>query len=165
VSAGAWSSAIVKISPEGKMTTVAGLYDSNRKNLAKFKEGDVHSARILSPWGIAINKNDEIYFADSRLNRIIKIAKGKLSVYAGGGGKSAAGISIMNGAGSGGLVDGAHTQAEFQSPHGIAFDKSGNLFVVDGGSWIVISGSYCLMEWSLHFPGRNIILLPNNTKK
>lgn len=134
VSAGAWSSAIMKITPGGIITTVSGLYDTNKKNLAKFKEGDALAARFLSPWGIAINKNDEIFFAESWLHRIIKISNGKLTVVAGGGGKSAAGVSITNGSAAGGLLDATGNQALFQNPHGIAFDKDGNLFVVDGSS-------------------------------
>ncbi|MGZ5189644.1 MAG: NHL domain-containing protein [Flavisolibacter sp.] len=134
VSAGAWSSAIIKITPDGMHSTIAGVYDSNKKNMAKFREGEVNSARFLSPWGIAINKKGEIYFSDSWVHRIIKIDNNQLTVVAGGGGKSASGHSIMNGSGQGGLADGRGTQALFSNPHGISFDKEGNLFIVDGSN-------------------------------
>ncbi|MFL5810913.1 MAG: tetratricopeptide repeat protein, partial [Flavisolibacter sp.] len=134
VSAGAWSSAIMKVSPDGIITTIAGIYDANSKNAARFKEGNLQSARLISPWGIAVNKNNEIFFSDNRLSRILKISNNQVAVIAGGGGKSATGFSIASGGGVGGQTDGKGLQAMLQSPHGITFDKDDNLFIVDGGS-------------------------------
>lgn len=113
-----WSSCIMRITPDGKITTVAGRYD--HKHRVPFKEGDVNTARFTVTQGIAIDKNGDIYFSDSWEHRIVRVADNKAMVIAGAPG--------------GGSSDGKAKQASFINPHGIAFDKSGNLFIVDAGN-------------------------------
>ena len=130
----AWSTCIDKITPDGVITTVAGVYDENVKKRSYFKEGDIKTARIIKPRGLAFNQSGELIFSDSWIDRILKIADNKVTIIAGGGGKSAEGANFMSGGYSAGSADGKGKQAGFASPNGIAFDKNGNLFIVDASS-------------------------------
>jgi DNA-binding beta-propeller fold protein YncE/Flp pilus assembly protein TadD len=130
----AWSACISKITPDGKITTIAGVYDENVKNRSHFKEGDVKTARIVKPRGLAINQQGELIFSDPWISRILKYSNNRIVIIAGGGGKSADGANFMGGGGGGGHADGKGKAALFESPNGIAFDKTGNLFIVDASS-------------------------------
>jgi DNA-binding beta-propeller fold protein YncE len=125
------SHCIKKISPSGIITTVAGQCDKTKFN-SVYKEGPVSSAVLTNPSGIAINKNGDIYISDDRMNRIIKIANNKVTTVAGFGKISFSGN--IAGASEQGERDGKALQAMFYSPMGIAFDQSGNLYIVDGSS-------------------------------
>ena len=125
------SHCIKKITPEGIITTVAGQCDKTILN-SVYKEGSTSTAVLTSPGGIAIAKNGDIYFSDERLYRIIKISGNKVSTVAGNGAISFNGNPA--GAAVPGESDGKALQALFHTPTGIAFDKSGNLYIVDGSS-------------------------------
>jgi tetratricopeptide (TPR) repeat protein len=116
------------------ITTVAGVYDEDVKKRAYFREGDIKTARIIKPTAFAFNQNGELIFSDSWICRILKIADNKVTIVAGGGGKSAEGANFMSGGYSVSSADGKGRQAGFESPNGIAFDKNGNLFIVDASS-------------------------------
>jgi hypothetical protein len=117
-------------------------YDDNVKNRSYFKEGDIKTARIIKPKGLAFDQNGELVFSDSWIDRILKIYKGRVTIIAGGEGKSAEGANFMGGGGGGGHVDGIGKQSSFESPQGIAFDKNGNLFIVD------VSANSCIRKLS-----------------
>jgi uncharacterized protein YjiK len=125
------SHCIKKITPAGIITTVAGQCDKTIYN-SVYKEGNVNTAVLTTPSGIAIAKNGDIYISDERLYRIIKIANNKVTTVAGSGKISFTGN--IAGAAEPGEKDGKALQAMFQTPTGIAFDKAGNLFIVDGSS-------------------------------
>ena len=125
------SHCIKKITPAGIITTVAGQCDKTIYN-SVYKEGDIKTAVLTTPSGIAIAKNGDIYFSDERLYRIIKIANNKVSTVAGNGKISFTGN--IAGAAEPGETDGKAKLALFQTPTGIAFDKAGNLYIVDGSS-------------------------------
>ena len=125
------SHCIKKITPAGIITTVAGQCDKTIYH-SVYKEGNVNTAVLTTPTGIAIAKNGDIYISDDRMNRIIKIATDKVSTVAGCGKISFTGN--IAGASEEGEKDGKALQAMFHSPNGIAFDKAGNLFIVDGSS-------------------------------
>jgi DNA-binding beta-propeller fold protein YncE len=125
------SHCLKKISPSGAITTVAGQCDKIIFN-SIYKEGNINSAVLTNPSGIAIAKNGDIYISDDRLNRIIKIANNKVITVAGCGKISFSGN--IAGASETGETDGKALQAMFHTPMGIAFDKSGNLYIVDGSS-------------------------------
>lgn len=127
----AWSACISKITPDGTITTVAGVYDENVKNRSYFKEGDVKTARIIKPRGLAINEKGELFFSDSWIFRILKLSNNRVAVIAGGGGSSSDGANFMGGGARGGYADGRGKEALFIGPGGIALDKNGNLFIVD----------------------------------
>ena len=123
------SHCIKKITPAAIITTVAGQCDKKIYH-SVYKEGNINAAVLTTPTGIAIAKNGDIYISDDRINRIIKIANDKVSMVAGSGKISFTGN--IAGASETGETDGKTMQAKFFSPGGIAFDKAGNLFIVDG---------------------------------
>ena len=125
------SHCIKKITPEGNISTFAGQCDKTILN-SVYKEGNTNTAVLTTPSGIAIAKNGDIYISDERLYRIIKIANNKVSTVAGCGKISFTGNPA--GAAEPGEKDGKALQALFQTPTGIAFDKLGNLYIVDGSS-------------------------------
>jgi sugar lactone lactonase YvrE len=122
------SRCIKKITPEGVVTTVAGKCDLQQYN-PTYKEGDIQSATLVTPGDIAVNKNGDIYFSDSRLNRIIKISNSKVITVAGNS-KIVRHVNI-GGYSEGGYADGKAKLALFHEPLGIAFDAAGNLYVAD----------------------------------
>jgi sugar lactone lactonase YvrE len=125
------SHCIKKITPAGIISTVAGQCDKTIYR-SVYKEGNVNTAVLTTPTGIAIAPNGDIYFSDERLNRIIKIANNKVSTVAGSGKISFTGN--IAGASEEGEKDGKALQAMFHAPNGIAFDKAGNLFIADGSN-------------------------------
>jgi sugar lactone lactonase YvrE len=126
----ATSHCIKKISPEGIITTLAGQCDKTKFN-SVYKEGPVKTSVLTSPNGIAIAKNGDVYVSDNRLNRIIKISTDHVSTVAGTGKFDFSGNPA--GAAETGEKDGPAKQAMFHAPQGIAFDRAGNLYIVDGG--------------------------------
>ncbi len=125
------SHCIKKITPDGIITTLAGQCDKTIYR-SVYKEGNINTAVLTTPSGIAIAQNGDIYISDERLYRIIKIANNKVTTVAGCGKINFTGN--IAGAAEPGEKDGKALQALFQTPAGIAFDKAGNLFIVDGSS-------------------------------
>lgn len=122
------SHCVRKITPGGIITTVAGQCDKTILN-SLYKEGPVTTAVLTTPSGIAIAKNGDIYISDSRLHRIIKIAGNKVTTVAGTGKFNFTGNPA--GAAEPGYADGKALSARFEAPNGIAFDRNGNLFIID----------------------------------
>jgi hypothetical protein len=122
------SHCIKKITPEGIITTVAGQCDKTINN-SVYKEGPVSTAILTNPSGIAIAKNGDIYITDTRLHRIIKIANQKVTTAAGSGKFNFSGNPA--GAAEPGYADGKTILARFNLPSGIAFDRKGNLYIID----------------------------------
>lgn len=122
------SHCVRKITPSGMITTIAGQCDKTELN-SVYKEGPVSTAVLTTPSGITIAKNGDIYITDSRLHRIIKIANNKVITVAGTGKMNF--ISNPAGAAEAGYADGKALSARFDAPNGIAFDRNGNLFIID----------------------------------
>ena len=125
------SHCIKKITPAGVITTAAGQCDKTIYR-SVYKEGSTTTAVLTSPSGIAIAKNGDIYISDNRLHRIIKIGNNKVTTVAGCGKISFSGN--IAGAAEPGETDGKASKALFHTPTAIAFDKAGNLYIVDGSS-------------------------------
>ncbi len=83
--------------------------------------GPASAATIHSPFGMAIDINDNLYFADSANHRIgkINLATGLITTVAGSG---SAGFD-----GDGGPA----LYATFTSPHGVDVDRYGNIYIAD----------------------------------
>ena len=81
--------------------------------------GPATNAFLNAPISVAIDSSHNIYISDSNNNKIRKISNGIITTL---GGKANAGFS-----GDGGPV----VNALFNSPYGLWFDNSGNLFIAD----------------------------------
>jgi len=106
------NSLIRRITPDGKVTTIAGRpspeIEKKRDTVAKFNR----------PYGIAVDKNGNVYVSDWERDMIKKISPdGKITAFAGTGHK--------------GIKDGKGPEASFYLPEGLAVDRQGNLYVAD----------------------------------
>jgi uncharacterized protein (TIGR03437 family) len=78
------------------------------------------AAQLVGPNNIAFDGRGNVYFSASGLSMVLKVAaNGVISVVAGNG--------LSSGGGDGGLATGA----SLAYPAGLAFDSSGNLYIVD----------------------------------
>jgi sugar lactone lactonase YvrE len=104
---------IRKITSAGVVTTIAG------NGVAGYSDGPAATAQFYGPQGLAVDASGNIFVADFGNNVIRKI--------------TAAGVvSTVAGNTTAGHVDGiATTVAEFNSPAGVAVDKTGHLYVAD----------------------------------
>jgi hypothetical protein len=102
----------------GYINTVAGTGTAGYS-------GDGHaatSARLDSPWSVAISNDGSLYIADLTNNVVRKVNAGIISTIAGDG---TAGFS----------GDGhAPTSAQLNAPASVAFDPAGNVYIADSGN-------------------------------
>jgi sugar lactone lactonase YvrE len=106
-----------RISPEGTVTTVAGVLPS-RGNA----DGTGAAARFSSPNGLAIDTTGNVYVADTDNATIRKISSANaVSTLAGDPARQ----SVCN------VVDGTGAAARFCNPVGIAVDAAGNSYVTE----------------------------------
>ena len=87
---------------------------------AGYKDGPGSSALFNAPYGLAIDKNNNLYVTDRSGFLIRKVTPQGV-------------VSTIAGSGKQGRVDGTTSTATFESPTGIALDQSGNIYVIDGG--------------------------------
>jgi len=112
--ADAKNSVVRRITPAGAVTTYAGAPSQFGS-----ADGPAANARFFLPYGVAIDGDGNLYVADSGNHTIRKItATGVVSTLAGSAMQS-------------GFVDGTGSAARFNSPWGIAVDRSGVLYVSD----------------------------------
>ena len=109
---------IRKIDNERNMiSTIAGNGNAGYSG----DDAPASNATINSPFGMAIDADDNLYFADSGNHRIRKIdlATGLITTVAGFGSPGFEG-------------DGGHAlDAAFNSPHGVDIDRYGNIYIAD----------------------------------
>jgi uncharacterized protein YjiK len=109
-----------KVSPAGAVTTLAGKAGS-----PGWTDGTGTNALFNWPWGVAVDSAGNIYVADAGNDTIRKVSPaGMVTTFAG-----FAGIQ--------GSLDGPVSQAFFNDPHGLAVDKSDNIYVADYGNGTV----------------------------
>jgi sugar lactone lactonase YvrE len=114
--ADAWNGRIRKVSPLGIISTVAG----NGADGFSGDGGPATSASLYWPEGVAVDTAGNLYIADYRNSRIRKVnPSGIISTAAGTGGYKFAGDG------------GPATSALLHTPHGVAVDAAGNLYVAD----------------------------------
>jgi streptogramin lyase len=104
--------AIRKIEPSGKVTTFAGGSD-----VGAYADGKGSAARFFSPYGIFIDKANNIYVADTSNHRIRKI-------------DPSANVTTFAGSSSRGYVDGPGVSAKFNSPYAVTIDTTNNIMYV-----------------------------------
>ncbi len=110
---------IRKVDTSGNITTVAG----NGVCCGSSGDGGAPtSAQLNGPQGIAIDASGNLYISETNGSRVRKISGGTIATYAGTG---APGYS---GDGS------AAASAQLNSPMGLAFDSSGNLYIADSNN-------------------------------
>ncbi len=103
---------IRKITPEGKVSTLAG------SGVAGFADGQGAEASFRSPVGVAVDHEGHVYVADNRNHRIRKITPtGK--------------VTTMAGSGNSDFEDGVGVQSSFRYPAGVAVDHEGHVYVAD----------------------------------
>lgn len=123
----------------GVISTVAGVPGSpagyNGNNILATR------ATLNSPTGIAIDLLGQIYFSDRGNNRIRKVnAAGIISTLAGNGTAGFSGDSNVA------------SNAEINSPGGLALDHEGNLYVADSGN-----SALRVVSKGLSFPATEIV--------
>ena len=112
VADGGQSNCIRIITQDGKVSTIAGSDQG-------FRDGDALGSQFDTPSGVAVDKQGNIFIADTSNNRIRKLsADGRT-------------VSTVAGSGASGSKDGPAGEAEFDGPIGIAVDRKGNIFVAD----------------------------------
>lgn len=106
---------IRKITPQGLVTTVAG------DGAAGYADGPAAQARFNGPIGVAVDKQRNLYVADTYNDRIRKItADGQ--------------VTTVAGAGQPGYADGPAASVLFDTPCGVAVASDGSLIVADTGN-------------------------------
>lgn len=111
---------IRKISPDGRVSRWAGAIGQ-----AGSADGSAMEARFFSPQGIVADTAGTLYVADTVNHTIRKI--------------TAAGVvtTLTGSPGLAGAADGDGSTARFNLPNSLALDRSGALYVADGGNGIV----------------------------
>ncbi len=108
-----------RVTPDGRMTTVAG-----NGTLGFSGDGGFAASAMLSyPTDVAVDRLGNLFIADAQNQRIRKVdSSGMISTVAGSG------TSGFSGDG------GAATTASLNYPTGVAVDAAGNLFIADSGN-------------------------------
>jgi D-alanyl-D-alanine dipeptidase len=108
---------IRKITPQGFVTTLAGLAGSSGS-----ADGTGITARFNSPVAAATDGSGNVYVADTNNHTIRKITP-------------AGAVTTLAGlAGSSGSADGTGSAARFKGPRGVFADSSGTVYVADSGN-------------------------------
>lgn len=106
---------ILKISPDGIVTTIAG------SGLRGYKDGDGKAAMFAYPTGIAADKDGNVYVADRGSHSIRKISSDEK-------------VSTIAGNGYPAYADGNGVKTHFREPISLAADHEGNVYVADSGN-------------------------------
>ena len=107
---------IRKVDPSGTTATIAGTGVSGFSG----DSGAAVQAQLNLPHGVAVDGSGNVYIADTNNHRIRRVdSSGTTTTIAG------TGVSGFSGDG------GAAVQARLNSPHGVAVDGSGNVFIAD----------------------------------
>jgi sugar lactone lactonase YvrE len=106
---------IQKITPGGAMTILAG---GGSVTYQGYIDGQGITAEFWDPKGVAVDASGNVYVADRGNDVIRKITPGGA-------------VTTFAGSGFTGIANGPGTVASFTSPHGIAVDSSGNVYVTD----------------------------------
>jgi sugar lactone lactonase YvrE len=120
------SSTVRKLTPVGGnwvSTTIAGTPGDTGSN-----DGTNAAAQFDNPYGIATDAAGNVYVADTENNTIRRLSlSGTNWIVTTIAGDASLGLF-------GGSADGTNENAEFSFPYSLAVDRSGNVFVADGGN-------------------------------
>jgi hypothetical protein len=128
---------IKKITPSGEVSVVAGQC-GKRDFCPVYSQGDISTAELVQPGPIVFNKKGELFFADHRMNRIIKVANKKVTTVAGASLIQPCGSNI-GGRSKEGYKDGKALTALFDFPSRVrlAIDSKDNIYILDGGNYAI----------------------------
>jgi len=110
------NSRIRKVSPDGIITTVAGIASNGFSG----DGGPATSARLNSPKGVAVGADGSLYIADTNNHRIRRVGLDGIIT-------TVAGTGVAGYSGDGGLA----ALARLNFPHGLAMGTDGSLYVAD----------------------------------
>jgi uncharacterized protein (TIGR03437 family) len=106
---------VLKIAPDGQVITLAG----NEVAGSTGDGGPAAQAQVNYPYGVALDSDGNLYFADYSAGRVRQISTdGTISTVAGGGPLFADNIPA--------------TQADIGAPTDVAVDSQGNLYIASG---------------------------------
>ena len=111
------SHTIRKISPEGVVSTWAGMAETADKGGSE--DGTPSIARFKQPRGVAVDTSGNVYVADAGNSTIRKITPAREVT------------TLAGTAGNHGLADGTGSAAKFNHPWGLVVDGLGNVYVAD----------------------------------
>lgn len=110
---------IRKISPEGHVTTMAGIPENASNGSPGSKDGTGTDARFNLPWSVDVDDAGNVFVADTWNHLIRKITPALVVT------------TIAGRAETLGNIDGVGVAARFHAPSGIAVQGDGTLFVAD----------------------------------
>jgi sugar lactone lactonase YvrE len=111
------NSTIRKVTPQGVVSTIAGL-----AGIVGSANGTNSDARFGEPYGVAADKAGNVYVADNGTHSIRKVTPVGTNWV----------VTTIAGRASGqGSVDGTNSEARFNYPTGVAVDSAGNVYVAD----------------------------------
>ena len=109
-----------RVSADGTVTTLAGT-----PGMRGGTDGPAATARFNFPLGVAVAADGSVLVADGANHTIRRIGTdGQVT--------TVAGVALQSG-----VADGVGVAARFRSPHGLAFDRAGNLYIADSGNHTV----------------------------
>jgi sugar lactone lactonase YvrE len=117
------NSTIRKVTPDGVVTTIAGL--AGHPGSA---DGTNSDARFNSPDGVAVDSARNLYIAEFGNSTIRKLTPD---------GTNWVVTTIAGRAGSIGSANGTNSAVRFNNPQGLAIDRAGNLYVGDSDNYTV----------------------------
>jgi sugar lactone lactonase YvrE len=110
-----------RVTPEGTINTIIG---SGRRGDGG--DGPALSIKLSFPHGVAVDRQDNIYVADTGNDRVRKLGLNGVV-------RSIAGTGKQEFVGDGGLA----VKAGLAAPDAIAIDAQGNIYIADRANWRV----------------------------
>ena len=127
---------IRRVTQDGTVTTIAGVGPvevEEGKGQIGFQDGKALEARFNDPQSVLVDPRGIIFVAESFNCRIRRIdpkkgGQGEVSTFVGDS------DTLL---GVGGFADGAGKKVRFNFPHGMTYDRSGNMIVADLGNNVI----------------------------